>query len=283
MICISCSRVLNIYDERSRGVRKCLLAMYCREYVLDVVISLGYLLYFCNFWGWICWTVPFKIWLIEIIYICNSFYYHQIRSIIDFRCFHICRGYIWAGCTIIFCQFCFCFHYNCAVYDACKCPNTLRPEGRICLFAHYTYCRYYGFAFIIHITWHRAYVGIRVFRCCKIILPLSNMFTTNLIISYSCDIEFDIDGPSNMNELLALIGPKVTVSRPRLRYTRDLSIATGRLIKPNVIKKIAISYTFAGYRVVIAHSCTFGGTLQRFSTFTFQWSQFFTIYKYRSI
>ena len=31
----------------------------------------------------------------------------------------------------------FCFHYYRAVYDACKYPNTLRPEGYICMFAHY--------------------------------------------------------------------------------------------------------------------------------------------------
>ena len=96
-------------------------------------------------------------------------------------------------------------------------------------------------------------------------------------------IEFDIDRPSNLTELLALLGPEVTLSRPRLRYTRDYMPGIGRLIKPTAIENCCYSPPNAGCRVVMAHPCTFGGTLPRFITFTSEWLWLLTIYKYTPI
>ena len=124
-------------------VNACWVYPVVRASQMYLYLSVIFFTFFCNIWGWMCWTVPLKFrW--SRGYICNSYYYHQIRSINDFHCCHIFRGYVWAGCTSIFCQFCFCFQYNCAVYDACKYPDTLKSEGRICLFTHYTLYRHYA-------------------------------------------------------------------------------------------------------------------------------------------
>ena len=94
-----------------------------------------------------CWTGPFKFrWLKE--YIHNlSYYHHQIGSIHLSHCCHIFLWFcVWDGCTIIFCHLLHiypgklgpCFHFWCSVYGICKRSNTLRPIGRVRLFADYT-------------------------------------------------------------------------------------------------------------------------------------------------
>ena len=50
-----CSQTFNTYGERSTGVKKCLLNIFCRKCVLNVFNSLGHLLHLlCNIWDCVC-------------------------------------------------------------------------------------------------------------------------------------------------------------------------------------------------------------------------------------
>ena len=121
----------------SRGVRKCLLVVFCRECVKRVVSYLGYHPFlFRNIWGCTCYTGPLRLYDREDIYKA-SYPPHRIGSFY-FPFVVILFSWLWAsgGCTINCSRFHmlpgkagFCFFNCCAVFW---------PGGRILLFVHYT-------------------------------------------------------------------------------------------------------------------------------------------------
>ena len=114
-----CSLAWNTYSETYRGVRKCLLGIFCRECVWDAFSSVTFLIFFAT-----CRVVCVQlahsslgdrqdIFIAPIIII----FYHCCR-IFSWWC-------AWGGCTIIYCRFhvypsqprvlCF-FHYSAIIW-----------------------------------------------------------------------------------------------------------------------------------------------------------------------
>ena len=107
---------------------------------------------FCNIWGCMCWTGPFKFrWLNG--YIHNpSYYHHQTGSTHLSHCCHIFPWLcVWDGCTTIFCHLLHIYLGNTGTFFQLWMFSLLRfslwylqmieyimPAGRVHLFAYYT-------------------------------------------------------------------------------------------------------------------------------------------------
>ena len=129
---------LNTYGERSRGVSKWLLGIFCQECVYDEVSSLDYLLYLLrNTWGYMCKASPLKFGWLEG-YIWNSSHFHRQTDSVNIPIvvlfFHVCVSELvvpsYSASHYILRQLCFCFHY-CAACYVCKWLDALCPVGRM--------------------------------------------------------------------------------------------------------------------------------------------------------
>ena len=67
-------RIPSTYGERSRGVSKRFLGIFCWECVYDVISSLHFFLYLlCNIWGFMWSADPLRFWRLTG-YICSLLY-----------------------------------------------------------------------------------------------------------------------------------------------------------------------------------------------------------------
>ena len=78
----------------------------------------------------------------------------------------------------------FCFHPNCAVYDASKYPNTLRPESHICLVARHTI----SLSPFIRLIWRHCTYEILVMYVYSALC----MFTSKSIVSSSSNGKYEV-------------------------------------------------------------------------------------------